>query len=72
MTHSMKRRKTHDDEGWHSPVCTKARCGKALEFGEGNQFLDEKGNQQRYCWKHWVEYTRNPVRFPGEAIKEGS
>ena len=59
--------KTHGDEGWNSPTCTKARCKKVLRYGEAVQFLDEDGQEQRYCDPHWVERNREP-----EPAKEGS
>lgn len=67
----MKKKKPEADSegdpnsGWNSPVCTKSRCGKALDFGAGMQFVDEEGNQQRYCWPDWVKYNADPKRFPG-------
>lgn len=51
------------DSGWNSPRCTK--CKIALDYGAGHQLVDEKGVQQRYCWKDWLKYNADPKRFPG-------
>ena len=65
------------DSGWNSPRCTRPRCRTTLDHGAGNQFVDEEGNQQRYCWPDWVKYTTDPKRFPdvvevkGPVQKEG-
>lgn len=49
-----------EHEGWGSVFCTKGRCRKALDYGAGNQFRDENGDEQRYCWEHWVKYIADP------------
>ena len=45
---------TTGDDGWQSDRCTAPRCRTVLENGQGCQFRDEKGKEQRFCWKHWV------------------
>lgn len=45
-----------DDDGWNSTHCTRPKCRQALDPGAGLQFLDAKGLQQRYCWRHWQDY----------------
>jgi hypothetical protein len=66
----MRKKKTeaepNDDgasSGFNSPRCTK--CRRAMDYGAGMQFLDDEGNQQRYCWPDWVKYNNDPKRFPG-------
>jgi hypothetical protein len=68
----MGRKKAKEDpddagasSGWNSPRCTRPRCRTTLDFGAGLQFVDEEGNQQRYCWPDWVKYNADPKRFPG-------
>lgn len=58
--------KADKNEGWASEYCTKERCRTALDGGAGNQFVDEKKKEQRYCWKHWQEHNRDPKRFVQE------
>jgi hypothetical protein len=43
-------------EGWdgESLVCTGRRCGQRVLSGAGNQFIDDNGILQRYCWRCWV------------------
>lgn len=64
-----------NSSGWNAPRCTRPRCRTSLDPGAGIQFLDEEGNQQRYCWKDWVVYNSDPKRFPGviesKDLKEG-
>ena len=62
--------KTKGGEGFNSEFCTKPKCRTALDGGAGNQFTDENGKEQRYCWKHWQEYNKDLKRFPND--KEGS
>jgi hypothetical protein len=63
----MKQKQAEFDDGWNSTHCTRPKCRQAMDPGAGNQFLDESGRQQRYCWKHWVEYNADPKRFPGSV-----
>lgn len=55
-----------DNEGWQSEACTHKRCRTTLDAGAGNQFRDLEGHEQRYCWKHWVEYAVASTTRKGE------
>jgi hypothetical protein len=57
-------------EGWSSSHCTKPKCRTALDAGAGIQFYGPYKKEERYCWKHWQEYNRDPKIFPG--MKESS
>jgi hypothetical protein len=48
-----------DNEGWQSERCTAPKCRQILENGQGSQFRDERGREQRFCWKHWVAEFRS-------------
>lgn len=66
----MRKKKTEPDDdgatsGFNSLRCTRPKCRTTLDFGAGMQFLDDEGNQQRYCWKDWLKYNVDPKRFPG-------
>ena len=56
---------TQSSDGWQSERCTAPKCRQALDAGAGNQFRDEKGQEQRYCWKHWVKLNTDVSVFPG-------
>lgn len=39
-----------------SGFCTALRCRVFVRNGDGNQFVDEKKEIQRYCWRCWQLY----------------
>lgn len=43
------KRKGALEEGY----CTAPLCRKFVKFGDGNQWIDEKGELERFCWKCW-------------------
>jgi len=46
-------------------LCTHPRCRKLLDPGSGNQWLDAKGELQRYCVAHWRELNKAVYKESG-------
>lgn len=39
---------------WDNLICTAPRCRTFVKSGDGNQFIDEDGDLQRWCLKHYM------------------
>lgn len=45
--------KQRTEEAVESLACTASRCRKNVDPGQGIQWLNEKGEIERYCWGHY-------------------
>lgn len=59
-------------DDWSNLNCTAPRCRTYVKSGEGNQFIDEDGDLQRWCVKHWTGMFKEAKNGKSEAAEGGA
>jgi hypothetical protein len=53
----VKRKRDDDDE--EDLHCTAPRCRQWVNAGQGNQWVNEKGDTERYCVRCWTKKNKD-------------
>ena len=57
--------KPKTDEDLH---CTAPRCRAIIKSGAGNQWINAKGEVERWCWECWVRKIEEDMGYTIDGV----